>query len=259
MHSDRDGCRRSGTAAEPASCYCGSTGLWATAAHRSQWQVAAAHRLPPLGEGRGELISQPSSLNETPRTQLHLHGSRHQHMKVCNPIFAGDVAFTFAHIKAAQDMMLHVWGASDSPHSFLQTGPKSGVCLSVLRGSQLGGWMNASYTRLGKKEYPVRAPSSYSTVAWQPGLCDPVLDNQAPSTVGLGVAVATSSTVTPARVTASALWADGPAVCCVRLQKTILLNYWQTIFQPVSLPLRYSLSHSFFSFSQCSLCLYGGV
>lgn len=30
MHSDGDGCSRSGMAAEPASCYCGSTGLWAT-------------------------------------------------------------------------------------------------------------------------------------------------------------------------------------------------------------------------------------
>lgn len=144
-------------AEEPASCYCGLIGLQApsvfsldrygTSLHG---QVVAAHRLPPLGNGRGELISRRSSLNETPRTQLHLHSRHHQHMKACNPIFAGGVAFTSAHIKAVQDMMPRVCGASDSPRSFLQTGPKSGMCLSVLRASQLSGWMNASNTRREK-------------------------------------------------------------------------------------------------------------
>lgn len=108
MHSDGDGWGWSGTAEEPASCYCGLIGPQAPSVRNNaslHGQVAAARRLPPLGDGRGELISRRSSLNETPRTQLHLRSRRHRHMKVCNPIFAGGVAFTFAHIKAARDMM----------------------------------------------------------------------------------------------------------------------------------------------------------
>lgn len=56
-------------------------------------------------------------------------------MKVCAPIFDGDVAFAFTHIKDGQVMMLHVRDASHSPHTFLQTSPESGVCLSVFCGS----------------------------------------------------------------------------------------------------------------------------
>lgn len=40
-----------------------------------------------------------------------------------------------------REIWCHVWGASDSPHSFLQTGPKSGMCLSVLDLSSEGGWI----------------------------------------------------------------------------------------------------------------------
>lgn len=119
------------------------------------------------------------------------------------------------------------------------------ACLSSVDLSTAGGWMQVIREEKIIKKHPARAPSSYSTVAWQLGLCDPLLDNQAPSAVGLGIAMATSCTVTPAWVTASALWADGPDVCRARLQKAVLLNYWQTIFQPISFSHSLSFSLSF--------------
>lgn len=101
--------------------------------------------------------------------------------------------------------------------------------------------------------------------AWQPGLHDPVLDNQAPFTsmADLNVAVATSGTVTPARVSALALSGWSWCVLCAapeNYSSKLLLNYFSAhlaisqlvpLFSPFSvLPLLVSFRRDLIPFSE---------
>lgn len=149
MHSDGDGWGWSGTAEEPASCYCRLIGPQAPSVRNNaslHGQVAAARRLPPPG-GRQRRAHQSalffkwntSNAAASPQPPSSAHESATQ--------FSLAVSLLPSLTSKPREIWCYVWGASDSPHSFLQTGPKSGMCLSVLHGSQLGGWINASNTK----------------------------------------------------------------------------------------------------------------